>query len=73
MKKIAIDFLKSKAWFIIWLLLIICVGELSDKLDYYSEWHITKFLNFIAYYYLFFFCWLILYLIKGFQKESDQL
>jgi len=73
MKTDIIDFLESKGYFSLYGLIIIIIGEVSDLLEYNTKWSFIKFFKFIGYYYLFFFCWLVLDLIVNhFRKRNNH-
>lgn len=72
MQKNIVNFLESKGLFLIWLLIIIIIGEVSDWLEYNPAWSFLKFIKFIGYYFLFSTIWLVIDVtVRQIKKQSN--
>ena len=72
MQKNIINFIESKGLFLIWLLIIIIIGEVSDWLEYNPPWSFLKFIKFIGYYFLFSVIWLVIDVtVRQIKKQSN--
>jgi hypothetical protein len=65
-----IDFLETKGWFSIWLLILITGGEMIDVMYEGEPFKPLKFLSFVGGFYLFFLLWMVINLLLKFPKEK---